>query len=144
MAEVCAQFATLAATRLKLFPADAHKHVHLYPHEEHYLTEIGLRSELSLYVLFPSPAWRYSMSSRFRAYLTVVPPVTIKVSRNGLHTTINWQSGETAKRVASTGEMAFGHVGNNALSGPLPTDRYLIPGTRRDYGAALTEVISPS
>jgi hypothetical protein len=66
--------------------------------------------------------------------LTVVPPVRIKVSRQGLSTTIGWNTGHDRLGMASAGGWAGRHVGNYALSGPLPTDRYLIPGTRRDYG----------
>jgi hypothetical protein len=73
------------------------------------------------------------MASRFRNELTVIPPVRIKVSRQGLATTIDWNAKGADQRPAGL-RMALGSVGDPRLSGPLPTDRYLIPGTRREFG----------
>lgn len=73
------------------------------------------------------------MTSRFRNELTIVPPVRIEVTRGGLATTINWAASGTDRRPTSA-KVSFGVVGDPRLSGPLPTDRYLIPGTRIDFG----------
>lgn len=75
------------------------------------------------------------MSSRFRNELTTVPTVRIWVGKRGLTTTIGW-NGSSAGSAASS--MASGsilrQIGDPRFSGPLPTDRFLIPGTRRDFG----------
>ncbi len=71
------------------------------------------------------------MSSRFRKELTAVPPVRIGVHSQGLTTTIGW--GGTARGGVSR-SLALQQFGDPRLSGPLPTDRFLIPGTRKDYG----------
>jgi hypothetical protein len=70
------------------------------------------------------------MSSRFRKDLTSVPPVRISVRSHGLTTTIGCSAG------ASVGgpPNSLQQIGDPRLSGPLPTDRFLIPGTRKDYG----------
>ncbi len=73
------------------------------------------------------------MGSRFRQDLTVVPPVAITVGRRGLSTTIDWRSSHADRGLTSRSEM-FRVVGNQSTSGPLPTDRYLIPGTRQEFG----------
>jgi len=77
------------------------------------------------------------MASRFRGELTTIPPVRIAVRRRGLETTIDWAShgADRALSVAS-----FRTVGDPSRSGPLATDRYLIPGTRVGGGsvAAMT------
>jgi hypothetical protein len=84
------------------------------------------------------------MGSRFRNELTVVPPVRIKVSRQGLSTTIGWNTGEAGHGMAAADGWAGSHVGKYVLSGPLPTDRFLIPGTRRDYGnGSVADMTSP-
>lgn len=70
------------------------------------------------------------MVSRFRSELTVVPPVQIAVSRRGIATTIDWRS-ERADRQLS---LSLRVVGNLNRAGPLPTDRFLIPGTRQEFG----------
>ncbi len=62
------------------------------------------------------------MTSRFRNERTTVPSVRIHLGHNGLSTTINWGRGQPTV------------IGNPRLSGPLPTDRFLIPGTRKDFG----------
>jgi hypothetical protein len=48
-----------------------------------------------------------------------------------LATTIDWNS-RGADRALSTSSLRS--VGDFSRSGPLATDRYLIPGTRIDYG----------
>jgi hypothetical protein len=64
--------------------------------------------------------------SRFRKEVTRVPAVQVSMSGRGVSTTIRWDG--------DSRPVSFGHIGNLARSGPLPTDRYLIPGTRKDYG----------
>jgi hypothetical protein len=73
------------------------------------------------------------MASRFRNEQTVIPPIRIRVSREGLATTIDWSAKGADQRLTGL-RMALGTVGDPRLSGPLPTDRYLIAGTRRDFG----------
>lgn len=73
------------------------------------------------------------MVSRFRRELTVIPPVQIAVSRQGIVTTIDWRS-EWADRGLSGYSHSFRIVGDLSRAGPLPTDRFLIPGTRQDFG----------
>jgi hypothetical protein len=77
------------------------------------------------------------MANRFRSDLTRVPPVRIGVTKGGLTTTIGWDGpGVSASllggQAARPGGLAV--VGDARFSGPLPTDRYLIPGTRTDFG----------
>ncbi len=71
--------------------------------------------------------------SRFRTELTVVPAARISVARGGMITTVAWDAGS---RSALSGVPAggVGAVGDPRRSGSLPTDRFLIPGTRTDYG----------
>jgi hypothetical protein len=71
------------------------------------------------------------MTSRFRGELTTIPPVRIAIRRSGLATTIDWHS-RGADRALSPAN--FRGFGDPSRSGPLPTDRYLIPGTRVDFG----------
>lgn len=73
------------------------------------------------------------MVSRFRGALTVIPPVEIAVSRQGIVTTIDWRS-EQNDRGLSSYSHSFRMVGDPSRSGPLPTDQFLIPGTRQDFG----------
>lgn len=73
------------------------------------------------------------MVSRFRRELTVIPPVQIAVSERGIATTIDWRS-ERADRGLSGYPHAFRIVGDPSRAGPTPTDRFLIPGTRLDFG----------
>ena len=73
------------------------------------------------------------MVSRFRRELTVIPPVQIAVSRQGIATTIDWRS-ERADRGLPGYPHSFRIVGDPSRAGPLPTDRFLIPGTRQDFG----------
>lgn len=73
------------------------------------------------------------MVSRFRRELTVIPPVQIAVSRQGIATTIDWSS-ERADRRLSGYSHSFRVVGDPSRAGPLPTDRFLILGTRQDFG----------
>jgi len=82
------------------------------------------------------------MGSRFRQELTVVPPVHIAVGRRGLTTTIDWRPGQAEQSPAAHG-VSFGIVGDPSRSGPLPTDRYLIAGTRQEFGGGnLTQMTS--
>lgn len=74
-----------------------------------------------------------ALSSRFRKELTIIPPVRIRVNRNGLATTIDWAA--TGRRQPMSNSCpTLAVVGRFDRSGPLPTDRYLIQGTRKDYG----------
>lgn len=87
------------------------------------------------------------MDSRFRKELTTVPAVRIKVNRQGLTTTIGWRgdaSGSAYAPVGSGSSRPLRQIGNPRLSGPLPTDRFLIPGTRRDFGGGnVADMTSP-
>jgi hypothetical protein len=87
------------------------------------------------------------MDSRFRKELTTVPAVRIKVSRQGLMTTIGWRAGApgaTSAPVGSGTGRSLRQIGDPRLSGPLPTDRFLIPGTRRDFGGGnVADMTSP-
>jgi hypothetical protein len=73
------------------------------------------------------------LSSRFRNELTIVPPVRIRVNHNGLATTIDWAATGSRRSVPNSSP-ALAVVGHLDRSGPLSTDRYLIQGTRKDYG----------
>lgn len=73
------------------------------------------------------------MGSRFRQEVTVVPPVHIAVSRKGFSTTIDWGM-KQADQSLGTHTTSFRVIGDASRSGPLPTDRYLIPGTRQEFG----------
>ena len=69
------------------------------------------------------------MTSRFRQEITVVLDVRIRVGRQGLTTTIGWRGDRLSH---STGDRRGGslqHLGDTRLSGPLPTDPFLIPGS---------------
>jgi hypothetical protein len=72
------------------------------------------------------------MASRFRKELTTIPAVQIKVGRQGLTTTIGWRGDAVGN--AYVGGRTFRQIGDPRLSGPLPTDPFLIPGTRKDFG----------
>jgi hypothetical protein len=79
------------------------------------------------------------MDSRFRKELTSVPPVRIQIGRQGFVTTIGWRGD-----ISGGGSRAMGHIGDPRFSGPLPTDPFLIPGTRRDFGGGnVSEMTSP-
>jgi hypothetical protein len=79
------------------------------------------------------------MDSRFRNELTTVLPVRIKVGREGFVTTIGWRGD-----ISGGGSRALGQIGDPRLSGPLPTDPFLIPATRRDFGDGnVSEMTSP-
>src|SRR5579883_1448299 len=80
------------------------------------------------------------MASRFRGELTTVPPVNIAVRRRGLETTIDWAS-RGADRALSA---SFRIIGDPSRAGPLATDRYLIPGTRVDYGGGSVAAMTSS
>ncbi|WP_145907296.1 hypothetical protein [Sphingobium sp. TKS] len=71
------------------------------------------------------------MTSRFRKELTIIPAVRIAVRQRGLETTIDWSSHDADRALL---EAAFRVIGDWDRSGPLPTDRFLIPGTRVDFG----------
>ncbi len=73
------------------------------------------------------------MASRFRSELTIIPPVAIAVNRQGISTTIDWRS-ERVDRGLSGYSQSFRVMGDPRYAGPLPTDRFLIPGTRQDFG----------
>jgi hypothetical protein len=87
------------------------------------------------------------MGSRFRKELTTVPTVRIKVSTQGLTTTIGWHGdaiGSAYTPVQSGSNRSLRQIGDPRLSGPLPTDRFLIPGTRRDFGGGnVADMTSP-
>ncbi len=79
------------------------------------------------------------MDSRFRKELTTVPPVRIKVGRHGFMTMIGWRG-----EVAGGGARTLRQIGDPRFSGPLPTDPFLIPGTRKDFGDGnVSEMTSP-
>jgi hypothetical protein len=81
------------------------------------------------------------MASRFRKELTTVPSVRIKVHSQGLSTTIDWNGSHAA---TVQGGISLSQIGDPRLSGPLPTDRFLIPGTRKDYGGGhVSDMTSP-
>ncbi len=85
------------------------------------------------------------MDNRFRSAVTCVPSVRIGVSRQGLSTSIGLD-GPPGWRPTVTGAARRGlqTIGDPRLAGPLPTDRFLIPGTRTDYGmGAVSEMTSP-
>ena len=73
------------------------------------------------------------MASRFRSELTVIPPVAIAVNRQGISTTIDWRSERVDKGLSGYSQ-SFRVMGDPRHAGPLPTDRFLIPGTRQDFG----------
>src|SRR5690348_6373830 len=79
------------------------------------------------------------MTSRFRQELTVVPSVLIKVGKKGLSTTVGWSGNSGASRGSTWRTLALQRIGDPRLSGPLPTDRFLIPGTRKDFGGGNIE-----
>lgn len=87
------------------------------------------------------------MDSRFRKELTTVPAVRVKVSKQGLTTTIKWRGdapGSDHSPVGRGGSRSLRQLGDPRLSGPLPTDPFLIPGTRRDFGGgSLADMTSP-
>jgi hypothetical protein len=77
------------------------------------------------------------MTSHFRTELTSVPEVRIKISRQGFATTIVWDA-------QGCGGRLLRKIGDPRLSGPLPTDRFLIPGTRKDFGTGtVVDMTSP-
>ncbi len=71
------------------------------------------------------------MTSRFRGELTVIPSVQISIRRTGVHTRIDWSSDGADRALAGAGFQVFG---DSSRAGPLPTERFLIPGTRVDFG----------
>jgi len=89
------------------------------------------------------------VASRFRNELTRVPDVRINVDNRGLRTTIGWTAGaSTAVRQSSgastSGAVTFGRFGDPRQAGPLPTDQFLIPGTRQDFGTdSVSSMTSP-
>jgi hypothetical protein len=88
------------------------------------------------------------MASRFRKELTTVPVVRIRMDRHGLSTTIRSRGTVQASVSSSVGNAGSGRslrqIGDPRLSGPLPTDPFLIPGTRTDFGGGnVAEMTSP-
>lgn len=79
------------------------------------------------------------MTSRFRGELTVVPPVLMSVRKNGVQTTIDWNSRGADRALAS-----LRVFGDPSHAGPLPTDRFLIPGTRVDFGGGDVAMMTSS
>ncbi len=81
------------------------------------------------------------MASRFRSLLTTVPSVKITLSGTGVSTTIGGQAASsTVRRVRADGAGADGvsrsrYVSHHPDDGPLPTDPFLIPGTKIEYGS---------
>jgi hypothetical protein len=79
------------------------------------------------------------MDDRFRSSVTIVPNVRIGVGRAGVTTTIGW--GNHASRTAG---VSLATIGDPRFSGPLPTDRFLIPGTREEFGTGdIGQMTSP-
>lgn len=81
------------------------------------------------------------MDNRFRSAVTCVPGVRIGVGRQGLSTTIGpggWAPPQ------GTGGRRLKVIGDPRLAGPLPTDRFLIPGTRTDYGTGAVDAMTSS
>jgi hypothetical protein len=87
------------------------------------------------------------MASRFRKQLTGVPAVRIKVGTQGLTTTIGWRGaalGSAYTPVVGSRGRSLRQIGDPRLSGPLPTDPFLIPGTRKDFGTGdVSHMTSP-
>lgn len=89
------------------------------------------------------------MASRFRNELTRVPDVRINIDDGGLRTTIAWTaSASTPVRPGSSastsGAVTFARFGDPRQAGPLPTDRFLLPGTRQDFGTgSVSDMTSP-
>ena len=82
------------------------------------------------------------MNSRFRGELTAVPAVRIKIGKQGFTTTIGWQ--ENTASHGRSGPPSLRQVGDPRQSGPLPTDHFLIPGTRQDFGGGnVSHMTSP-
>jgi hypothetical protein len=82
------------------------------------------------------------MDSRFRKELTAVPAVRIKIGRQGFTTTIGWR-GDLSEGDSHSSRL-LRQIGDPRLSGPLPTDRFLIPGTRKDFGGGnVSDMTSP-
>ncbi len=83
------------------------------------------------------------MDNRFRNAVTCVPSVRIGVGRQGLSTTIGIDGSASWRPLAGGQGRGLRVVGDPRLAGPLPTDRFLIPGTRTDYGTgAVAEMTS--
>lgn len=79
------------------------------------------------------------MGSRFRGSITTVPNVRIGVGKGGVSTTIGW-----GNRLSAAGGLSLGAIGDPRLTGPLPTDRFLIPGTRQEFGTGeIGQMTSP-
>jgi hypothetical protein len=82
------------------------------------------------------------MESRFRKALTTVPAVWIRIGKQGLMTTIGWRSGGIGHGTPSN--RLLRQIGDPALAGLLPTDPFLIPGTRKDFGGGnVSDMTSP-
>ncbi len=84
------------------------------------------------------------MEDRFRNQLTRVPPVRIGVGRNGLSTSVAWGGGTAPVRPGTGLAGGLRTIGDPRLAGPLPTDPFLIPGTRSDFGGGdVSSMTSP-
>jgi hypothetical protein len=81
------------------------------------------------------------MASRFRGERTVVPPVQITVRGRTIETTIGWNVNGADRALLGTDLRVVGDLGR---SGPLPTERYLIPGTRVDFGGGSVAAMTSS
>lgn len=79
------------------------------------------------------------MASRFRGKLTTIPPVRISVRGRKLETTIDWSARGSDSALFSS---SLRTIGDSKRAGPLPTDRYLIPGTRTDFGGGLVSAMT--
>ena len=81
---------------------------------------------------------------RFRNELTRVPAVRIGVGRSGLSTSIDWQGDPRGGQSIHRRLEGLRTLGDPRLAGPLPTDRFLIPGTRSDFGGgSVSAMTSP-
>ena len=79
------------------------------------------------------------MTNRFRKALSCVPSARIGVGSRGLTTTIGVDGSGSWRPIAGAGAHGLQGIGDPRLAGPLPTDRFLIPGTRTDYGSGNVE-----
>lgn len=81
------------------------------------------------------------MGSRFRKEITAIPSVRIRVQSRGLTTVIGW-GGNASTNVRL--DRSLRHIGDPRLAGPLPTDRFLIAGTLKEYGGGrVSDMTSP-
>lgn len=82
------------------------------------------------------------MASRFRTLLTAVPRVKITLSGTGVSTTIGGQAARTsvgglrADEAGTDRASRSRYISQHPHDGPLPTDPFLIAGTKVEYGSA--------